>query len=76
MDRYGEEGLREENWIVDGVQKHHRMQSTLLNGLIEGGLTIEQVLEPMPDEEVLRRRPDWVYELKRPFCLLVRASKA
>jgi SAM-dependent methyltransferase len=76
VDRYGEEGLREESWIVDGVRKYHRMQSTLLNGLMEAGLTIERVLEPMPDEEVLRRRPDWVYELKRPFCLLVRASKA
>jgi trans-aconitate methyltransferase len=76
VDRYGEEGLREESWIVDGVQKYHRMQSTLLNGLIEAGLTIERVLEPMPDEEMLRRRPDWVDELKRPFCLLVRASKA
>jgi SAM-dependent methyltransferase len=75
IDRYGEEGLREESWIVDGVQKYHRMQATLLNGLIEAGLTIERVLEPMPDAEMLRRHPDWVYELKRPFCLLVRASK-
>jgi SAM-dependent methyltransferase len=76
VDRYGEEGLREESWIVDGVQKYHRMLSTLLNGLIEAGLTIERVLEPMPDDEILRRRPDWVHELKRPFCLLVRARKA
>lgn len=75
VDRYGEEGLREESWIADGVQKYHRMTSTLLNGLIDAGLTIERVLEPMPDAETLRRRPDWVYESKRPFCLLVRARK-
>jgi SAM-dependent methyltransferase len=75
VDRYGEEGLRHESWIVDGVQKYHRMQSTLLNGLIDAGLTIERVLEPMPDAAVLRRHSEWVYERKRPFCLLVRARK-
>jgi SAM-dependent methyltransferase len=76
VDRYGEEGLREEHWIARGVRKYHRMPSTLLNGLIEAGLSIERVLEPMPDEAMLRRRPDWVHELKRPFCLLVRARRA
>jgi SAM-dependent methyltransferase len=75
LDRYGDEGLREESWIADGVQKYHRMTSTLLNGLIEAGLTIERVVEPMPDDEMLRRRPDWVHESKRPFCLLIRARK-
>ncbi len=75
LDRYGEEGLREESWIADGVQKYHRMVSTLLNGLIEARLAIERVLEPMPDEETLKRRPDWARESKRPFCLLIRARK-
>lgn len=75
LDRYGEEGLREESWIADGVQKYHRMVSTILNDLIEAGLVIERVLEPMPDEETLKCRPDWVHEAKRPFCLLVRARK-
>jgi 2-polyprenyl-3-methyl-5-hydroxy-6-metoxy-1,4-benzoquinol methylase len=75
LDRYGEEGLREESWIADGVQKYHRMLATLLNGLIEAGLSIERVVEPMPDEETLRRKPDWIFERKRPFCLLVRARK-
>ena len=75
LDRYGDEGLREERWIADGVQKHHRMVSTLLNGLTEVGLAIERVLEPMPDEAMLQRHPEWIHESKRPFCLLVRASK-
>ncbi len=51
------------------------MVSTLLNGLVEAGLAIERVLEPMPDEETLKRRPEWTHESKRPFCLLVRARK-
>jgi SAM-dependent methyltransferase len=75
MDAYGEEGLREEHWFKDGVQKYHRMLSTLLNGLIDAGLVIERVVEPLPDEEGLRRHPEWIHERRRPFCLLVRASK-
>ena len=67
--------MREERWIADGVQKYHRMVSTIMNDLIAAGLAIERVLEPMPDEEMLRRHPEWVDEGKRPFCLLVRARK-
>lgn len=75
LDRYGDEGLREENWITEGIQKYHRMISTILNDLTDAGLVVERVVEPMPDEEMLRRRPDWAQESKRPFCLLVRARK-
>ena len=75
IDRYGVEALREERWFRDGVQKFHRTLSTLLNGLIDAGLVIERVVEPMPDDEALRRRPEWIHELKRPVFLLVRARK-
>lgn len=75
IDRYGVEGLREQRWFREGVQKFHRMLSTLLNGLVDAGLLIERVVEPMPDDEALRRRPDWIHELKRPTFLLVRARK-
>jgi len=76
VDAYAEEGLREEHWFKDGVQKYHRTLATLLNGLIEAGLAIERVVEPVPDEEQLKRRPEWVQERRRPFVLLVRARKA
>jgi hypothetical protein len=75
LDRYGEEGSREENWMTTGVRKHHRMVATLLSGVIDAGLALERVIEPMPDSEMLAREPDWIYERKRPFCLLVRARK-
>lgn len=75
LDRYGEEGLREEEWIVPGVRKYHRMVSTILNTLIEAGLTVERVLEPMPDEAMLRRHSEWARERHRPFILLVRARR-
>jgi len=75
IDRYGTEGLREQHWFRDGVQKFHRTLSTLLNGLVDAGFVIERVVEPMPDDEALRRRPDWIHELKRPIFLLVRARR-
>ena len=76
VNAYAEEGLREEHWFKEGVQKYHRMVSSLLNGLIEAGLSIERVVEPVPDAEQLERRPEWIHERRRPFCLLVRARKA
>ncbi|MGE3270154.1 MAG: class I SAM-dependent methyltransferase [Chloroflexota bacterium] len=75
LSRYGDEGLRVENWITDGIQKYHRMVSTILNNLSDAGLLIERVLEPMPDAEMLARHPEWSQESHRPFCLLVRARK-
>ncbi len=73
VDAYAEEGLREERWLRDGVQKYHRTLATLLNGLIDAGFSIERVVEPVPDAEQLARRPEWIDERRRPFCLLVRA---
>ena len=75
LDRYGDEGLREESWIADGVQKYHRMVSTILNDLTDAGFVVERVLEPLPDAAGLERHPEWIDEGKRPFCLLVRARK-
>lgn len=75
LHRYGEEGPREEDWIVPGVRKVHRMLSTILNDLVAAGLTVERVLEPMPDAAMLDRHPEWERERHRPFCLLVRAHR-
>ena len=75
IDRYGDEGMREEHWFRAGVRKHHRMLSTLLNALTDARLSIERVVEPMPTTEQLRYHPDWMYERKRPIFLLVRGRK-
>ncbi len=64
-----------EHWFTDGVQKYHRTLSSLLNGLIDAGLAIERVVEPVPDEQQIARHPEWIHERRRPFCLVVRARK-
>ena len=75
LDNYSEEGLREQRWFVDGVRKYHRTISTLVNGIVDAGLTVERLVEPTPSDETLRQRPDWRDERRRPTFLLVRARK-
>ena len=76
LDRYADEGPREHTWFVEGVRRYHRTMATLLNGLIDAGLTVERVVEPVPSEAWLRDRPQAADEPRRPMFLLVRARKA
>lgn len=76
LDHYANEGARQEHWFVSGVRKYHRTIATLLNGLLEAGLVIERVVEPVPRDEQLRRRPQDLDERRRPMFLLVRARRA
>jgi SAM-dependent methyltransferase len=75
LDRYADEGPREETWFVPGVRKVHRTLATLINSLVEAGLMIERVVEPIPSEQWLRDHPQWRDERRRPMFLLVRARK-
>jgi len=75
LDRYSDEGAREESWFVPGVRKIHRTLATLINGLVDVGLVVERILEPIPSEQWLRDHPLAVDERRRPIFLLVRARK-
>ena len=75
IDRYSDEGPREESWFVAGVRKVHRPFATLINGLLDAGLVLERIVEPVPGEDWLRDRPQWRDERRRPMFLLVRATK-
>ena len=75
LDGYAEEGTRQEHWFIPGVQKVHRTLSTLINGLIDAGLILERIIEPVPSEDRLRNDPDARDERRRPMFVLVRASK-
>lgn len=75
LDRYADEGAREETWFVPGVRKVHRTLATLINGLVDAGLVIERVVEPIPSEQWLQDHPLARDERRRPIFLLVRARK-
>jgi 2-polyprenyl-3-methyl-5-hydroxy-6-metoxy-1,4-benzoquinol methylase len=75
VDRYSDEGARDETWFVSGVRKVHRTMATLINGLVDAGLIVERVIEPVPSQEWLERHPLAQDEWRRPVFLLVRARK-
>jgi SAM-dependent methyltransferase len=75
IDRYGDAGLRTETWFVEGVQKYHRPVSALVNPLIEAGLQIERLLEPVADAAWIQRHPQAADEARRPMFLLIRAGR-
>jgi 2-polyprenyl-3-methyl-5-hydroxy-6-metoxy-1,4-benzoquinol methylase len=76
VDRYCDEGARDETWFVPGVRKIHRTLATLINGLVDAGLVVERVVEPIPGEEWLRSHPSAGHERRRPVFLLVRARRS
>jgi len=75
LDHYADEGPREETWFVPGVRKVHRTMATLINGLLDAGLVVERVVEPIPSERWLHDHPPARDERRRPMFLLVRARK-
>ena len=72
---YGEEGRRDSEWFVDGVKKYHRMFSTIVNDLVEAGFTIEKMIEPLPDDEILEKYPAQKDLFHKPDFLVVRSVK-
>ncbi|MDN4494119.1 class I SAM-dependent methyltransferase [Ureibacillus aquaedulcis] len=75
VDNYQNEGLRTQNWLVDHVMMYHRTMSTILNTLIENGLQIEKILEPIPTKEAVCNLPSLHKEFRRPSFLIIRAKK-
>ncbi|MDR0819430.1 MAG: class I SAM-dependent methyltransferase [Oscillospiraceae bacterium] len=72
---YGNTGERNTSWIVDSVIKYHRTFSEILNALINAGLAIEKLIEPIPSREIISRLPGYAKDLHKPSFLLARARK-
>lgn len=75
LTNYGIEGERDTVWFVDNVKKYHRMFSTVVNTLVDAGFTIKRMIEPIPDEELLKEYPDNRDLYHKPDFLLVKAEK-
>lgn len=75
LSDYCVEGEKNSTWFVDDVKKYHRMFSTIVNDLVASGFSIEKMIEPFPDEEILKKYPDYKDNLHKPDFLLVRARK-
>jgi SAM-dependent methyltransferase len=74
LDRYADEGRREARWFVPGVVRYHRTFATLVNGLLDAGLTLQRVVEPVPGDAWLREHQASPDERRRPMFILFRAA--
>lgn len=62
-------------WFVDGVQKYHRMFSTIVNTLADAGFKIVKMAEPYPSEELVKKYPEYYDLYHKPDFLFVKSVK-
>jgi SAM-dependent methyltransferase len=72
---YNRAGKRVTHWFVDGVEKYHRPMGMILTTVARSGFMIQDVIEPVPDDAALQRRPALIKEWTKPCFLIVRAQK-
>jgi cyclopropane fatty-acyl-phospholipid synthase-like methyltransferase len=75
VDCYGQEGIRESHWFIEGVIKYHRTISTIINTLINSGFTIKAMVEPVASEQDEREWAVLKEARRRPPFLIVKAVK-
>ena len=72
---YNINGKRSVDWYNCDVVKYHRNFSYIINTLIKCNFKIEEILEPIPDEEILSIKPKYKNQFDKPYFLFVRISK-
>lgn len=75
LSNYSIDGKRISAWFVDGVIRYHRTFSSIVNTLVDAGFTINKMIEPVPDAELLEKHPEHGDLLHKPDFLLVKARK-
>lgn len=75
VDRYFEEGLRKAVFLGEEVIKYHKTVTTYVNGLLQYGFSIVELIEPEPDKKFLLNNEEMKNELRRPIFLIVSAQK-
>ncbi|MBQ2872421.1 MAG: class I SAM-dependent methyltransferase [Bacilli bacterium] len=72
---YNRIGLRKKEWNDQIVEKYHRNFSEIINTLIEVGFKIDNILEPTPSEDAIKKVPKYIYQYDRPYFLFVKVHK-
>ena len=72
---YCVEGKKESTWFVEGIQRYHRMFSTIVNTLADNGFRIVKMEEPYPTKEIVEKYPDYSDLYHKPDFLFVKAVK-
>ncbi len=71
---YRDEIAFEQTWFVPGVKKYHRKVSTYINTLIKNNMVINNVLEPMPSDELIDGNEKFSIHKIRPPLLIIKAT--
>ena len=74
-DHYGDESVRNIEWLGKTITKYHHKTDTVFNALISAGFIFEKVIEPSPSKELLKKVPRTQHELHRPAYLIVKCRK-
>lgn len=75
LDNYFKEGYRQTTFLGETVVKYHHTLTTLLQGLLQAGFTIKDVVEPQPTLKMLEEIPAMKEELRRPMMIAISAIK-
>lgn len=72
---YNKNGKRVVDWNHCDVIKYHRNFSYIINTIINCKFKIEEILEPIPNEETLKIKPKYKNQLDKPYFLFLKLSK-
>ncbi len=75
VDRYFTEGVRTATFLGEKITKYHSTLGTYINTLLKAGFDLTALVEPQPEETMLRTIPGMEDELRRPMMLLLSATK-
>jgi ubiquinone/menaquinone biosynthesis C-methylase UbiE len=71
---YRDEQQFHQTWFIEGVQKYHRTISTYVNTLLQNCFSLCALLEPMPTDEMIEKRPAFAVHKIRPPLLIIKAQ--
>lgn len=72
LSGYSRPGARTVPWLDRSVQKYHRTFSQILCAARRAGFTLEEMQEPVPNAETVRKNPRMEKEFDKPSFLLLR----
>lgn len=75
LSDYMYSGKRHFRWFVDDIEKYHRSISEIFNTIISQGFIIDNVVEPVPDQFCLEKRPDYIDEFHRTTCIIIKITR-
>ena len=78
VDRYFEEVAFEVPWSLGGkvgLLQFHRTLSSYFRAVVESGFTVEALIEPSPQREMLDKYPEFIHDFRAPDFLVFKAKK-